>query len=68
MMNEQKANGLVEPFGLPFSSLPKNIPIFPLSGAFSCFSRGQLSCDPALSVLARANLDRFCLRQDLEWL
>ena len=33
MMNEKKENGLVEPFGLPFSSLPKNIPIFPLPGA-----------------------------------
>jgi len=33
MINEKQLKGVVEPFGLPFGSLPKNIPIFPLSGA-----------------------------------
>jgi hypothetical protein len=33
MIHEQKVSGVVEPFGLPFVGLPKNIPIFPLSGA-----------------------------------
>jgi uncharacterized protein len=33
MINEKQLKSVVEPFGLPFRSLPKNIPIFPLSGA-----------------------------------
>ncbi len=33
MIKKEKDSDILEPFGLPFGNLPKNIPIFPLSGA-----------------------------------